>query len=445
MKYLLCLLLTLAASFFSLAQSVPTPTLHVASRAFFYQLAGVKAYQGRPFRLTMRARADTTGGESWASVGLMYLGQRHFLGFADLHDQKPPGRVFAPQWQTYTVAGVLPAKADTLRLLPNVSGNGLFAFDDFRLEVRQPDNIWQPVALANGDFEAPAPADSSATQPAPGWRAAGAVAGYTYRVAQEASGNHYLLLRGAGIVNYGHNRRAGHYQVANGVKLYYETYGQGPPLLLLHGNGETISSFRNQIAALAAHYQVIAVDTRDHGNSARTRGRLTYDLFADDMRALLDSLRVPAAYVLGWSDGGNTGLSLARRYPGRVRALVTMGANLFADTTAVDAKTLKEVRQMYRLTSVVGPFKQEFHRAHRLTALLLHYPQMTPAQLQTIRTPTLVLAGEKDIIKRKHTELIARSIPGAQVIILPGVTHYAPQEKPDEFNRAVLEFLARHN
>lgn len=442
-NHLLCLLLALlAASPAACAQPTSAPTLRVSSSAFFYRLVGVKAYQGRPFRLTMRARADTTSG-SWASVGMMFLGQRHFLGFADLHDQKPLSRVFAPQWQAYTVAGTLPAKVDTLRLLPNVRGNGTFAFDDFRLEVRQPDNSWQPVPLLNGDFEVPAPADSSATRVAPGWQPAGGVVGYTYRVAQEAGGNHYLLVRGSGIVAYGRNRAAGHYQVANGVKLYYETYGQGPPLLLLHGNGETISSFSNQIAALAAHYQVIAVDTRDHGNSARTKGRLTYDLFADDMRALLDSLRLPAACVVGWSDGGNTGLSLARRYPGRVRALVTMGANLYADTTAVDAKTLKEVRQLHRLTAPLAPFSKEMRRAHRLTALLLHYPQMTPAQLHAIRTPTLIIAGEKDIIKKQHTELIAKSVPGAELYLVPGATHYAPQEKPQLFNQAVLDFLAR--
>lgn len=389
----------------------------------------------------MWARADTTDG-SWASVGLMYLGQRHFLGFADLHDQKPPSRVFAPHWQTYTVTGQLPAKADTLRLLPNVSGNGLFAFDDFQLEVRQANNTWQAVALPNGNFEALAPADSSATQLPLGWRAAGGVAGYTYRVAAGAKGNHYLQVRGRGIVAYGRNRAAGHYQMANGVRFYYETYGQGPSLLLLHGNGESIYSFRNQIAALATRYHVIAVDTRDHGRSARSRGRLTYDLFADDMQALLDSLRVPAAYVVGWSDGGNTGLSLARRDPGRVRALVTMGANLYADTTAVDAKTLKEVRQLHRLTTGLAPFSQEMRRAHRLTALLLHYPRMTPAQLQTIRTPTLVMAGEKDIIKQRHTELIASSIPDARLAVLPGLTHYAPQENPALFNQTVLDFLA---
>ena len=323
-----------------------------------------------------------------------------------------------------------------MALTPNVSGNGRFAFADFQLEVQAADGKWQRLRVPNGDFEALAPTDTATSRlPPAGWRGV-AKAGYTFRVAAEPGGQHYLLVRGAGIVPYGHNRRAGHYQVANSVKLYYETYGQGPPLLLLHGNGEDIASWRYQIADLAQHYRVLAVDTRDHGQSAATKGPLTYDLFAQDMLALLDSLHVPAAHVVGWSDGGNTGLSLALHHPERVRSLITMGANLQADSSAVDGRLLTYVQQARHH----GPA-----RVRRLNALMADYPRMTPTELSKLRVPTLVLAGEKDVIKDAHTRLIASSIPGAELRILPGVTHYAPQEKPEEFNRAVLEFLARHS
>lgn len=132
---------------------------------------------------------------------------------------------------------------------------------------------------------------------------------------------------------------------------------------------------------------------------------------------------------------------MALRYPSRVKSLVTMGANLYADTTAVDVKMLKEVRQMYHLTSVLSPFNAKMRNAHRLTALLLHYPQLQPSQLTAIQRPVLVLAGEKDIIKVSHTRLIGQSIPHAQVVLLTGVTHYAPQENPGLFNETVLTFL----
>ena len=152
------------------------------------------------------------------------------------------------------------------------------------------------------------------------------------------------------------------------------------------------------------------------------------------MLALLDALHLPAAHVVGWSDGGNTGLSLALHHPGRVKSLVTMGANLFADTTAIEGRLLRQVQKARHH----GP-----SRNRRLTALLADYPRMTPAELTALRVPTLVLAGEKDVIKEAHTRLIASSIPGAQLLILPGLTHYAPQEKPEVFNQVVLDFLAR--
>jgi pimeloyl-ACP methyl ester carboxylesterase len=399
------------------------------------QKVAVRAYAGRPFRLSMRARVDSTRtGGAKVDVAAFVFDHRHAL--LDIHTREgPPAR--AKDWQTYTLTQKLAPTADTLLLRLYYYLNGTFAFDDVQLEVQR-DQQWQRVALRNGDFKAP----TSPGQPLPpGWRVTAPLVGFTPHAQRESSGNGYLQVVGQGIVYYGHDRAAGHYVTANGVRLYVETYGQGPPLLLLHGNGESIGSFRHQIGAFAKEYRVIAVDSRDHGQSAATHGKLTYDLLADDMHALLDSLRVPAAHIVGWSDGGNTGLSLAMRYPTRVKSLVTMGANLYADTTAVDAKMLKESRQTHLLASVLGVVKKDFRRARRLTALVLHYPTWKPTDLAVIRTPVLVLAGERDIIKRAHTLLIAQHIAGAQVQFLLGLTHYAPQENPQLFNEAVLHFL----
>lgn len=399
------------------------------------QKVAVRAYAGQAYRLSMRARVDSTGtGGAKVDVAAFVFDHRHAL--LDIHTrQGSPAR--AKEWQMYTMTHQLAPTADTLLLRLYYYLNGTFAFDDVQLEVQR-DQQWQRVPLRNGDFEAPVLPGQ--TLP-PGWRVDAPLAGFSPHAQRESSGNGYLQVVGQGIVYYGHDRQAGHYLTANGVRFYVETYGQGPPVLLLHGNGESIGSFRHQIAAFAQDYRVIAVDSRDHGQSAATHGKLTYDLLADDMHALLDSLRIPAAHIVGWSDGGNTGLSLALRYPTRVKSLVTMGANLYADTTAVDAKMLKESRQTHLLASILGIAKKEFRRARRLTALVLHYPNWKPTDLAAIRTPVLVLAGEKDIIKRSHTLLIADNIAGAQVQILAGLTHYAPQENPQVFNQAVLHFL----
>ena len=159
------------------------------------------------------------------------------------------------------------------------------------------------------------------------------------------------------------------------------------------------------------------------------------------MSALLTTLHLAKAHVVGWSDGGNTGLSLALHHSEKVDRLVTMGANLYADTTAVTVATLKEVRQGRMLTTLMWPFSKRMRQMRPLVVLLLKYPRMKPAELLAIKAPVLVLAGEKDIIKEAHSRLIARSIPKGQVRILPGLTHYAPQENPALFNAAVLEFL----
>jgi pimeloyl-ACP methyl ester carboxylesterase len=229
----------------------------------------------------------------------------------------------------------------------------------------------------------------------------------------------------------------------NGIKLYYETYGQGEPLLLLHGNGQSISAFSGQIPELAKHYQVIAVDTRAQGQSTNGRQTLTYDLFAEDMSALLKALNIPAANVVGWSDGGNTGLSLALHHPQQVKKLVTMGANLWADTLAVTPATLKEVRQGKKLTTLLYPINKQARQVRPLMVLLLDYPRMKATDLTGITAPTLVLAGEKDVIQPAHTRLIASSLPHGQAHIFPGLTHYAPREDPAAFNAAVLAFLAQ--
>lgn len=402
------------------------------------QKVNAKPYAGLPYRLTARISADTAQAgkaDAWILVSVLDA-KRKFLTAKSL-----PKKVVTKQWRTYTLAGKLPKKADTLNIAGLGYLDGPFGFDDFKLEVERRKGHWETVALRNPDFEDDAPA--SVTGVPAGWGAFYTTPSFVRQIATDSIGNRYFSLRGLNIVNYGRNPAAGQFATVNGTRVYYESYGQGEPLLLLHGNGESISSFRQQIGALAQEYRVIAVDTRDQGQSDATSGPLSYDLFADDMHALLEKLGIPAAHVVGWSDGGNTGLSMALRYPAQVRSLVTMGANLYADTTSVEPKMLKEVRQGKLLFTALSPFNKNFRKGRRLSTMLLKYPQMQPAQLRAITAPVLVLAGEKDIIREAHTRLIAQSIPNGEVVILPGLTHYAPQENGPLFNETVLAFLRR--
>ena len=134
---------------------------------------------------------------------------------------------------------------------------------------------------------------------------------------------------------YGDNKQAGHYIKLRGINLYYETYGQGEPLLLLHFNGGSISAFTYNIPYFANSNKVIAVDSRAQGKTVDRGDSLTFEMMADDFNALLDSLRLDSCYVIGWSDGGISGLLLAIRHPDKVKKLAITGANLWPDTTGL--------------------------------------------------------------------------------------------------------------
>ena len=240
--------------------------------------------------------------------------------------------------------------------------------------------------------------------------------------------------------HYGDSAAVGRYVPVAGTRLYCEQYGQGPPLLLLHGNGQSIKDFSQQIGSLAQHFHVIAVDTRAQGKSVdATTTALSYRLFAEDMRQLLDSLHLRHVAILGWSDGGNTALELALRYPAYVGRLVIMGANLFPNDQALDPALLTILRQQLPLLQAQAD--PAARTQARLYHLLLTEPQLTFPDLARIQAPVLVLAGEHDLVLDAHTRAIAAHLPHATCFIFPGASHNAPWEIPTEFNQRAINFL----
>jgi len=239
---------------------------------------------------------------------------------------------------------------------------------------------------------------------------------------------------------YGSNPSASGRVRLKDVDLYYETYGSGEPLLLLHGDSQSIYAFVKQIPELSKHYKVIAVDTRGEGKSKDfTNGPLSYDLFANDMKQLLDSLYITKTNILGWSDGGNTGLIMAIKYPSYVNKLAITGANLEPSDNAIDTKVLEEIRK--ELTQWQKDTSAHAIMESRLFTMLLNEPHISTESLKTIKAPVLVMAGEHDVILEKHTKLIAASIPNSTLYIFKGASHYVPVEKIDEFNKEVLSFF----
>lgn len=241
---------------------------------------------------------------------------------------------------------------------------------------------------------------------------------------------------------YGKNKAASGTVKLKDATLYYESYGSGKPLLLLHGNSQSIYAFNFQIGVLARKFKVIAVDTRGQGKSIdETTGPLSYDLFADDMKQLLDSLHLKKVNILGWSDGGNTGLIMAEKYPAYVNKLATMGANLFPTNEALPDTVLNQVKQ--GITAYQQGHDAKSKMEVRLFTMLLNEPHLTFNDMKKIKAPVLVMAGEHDLILEKHTRAIAASIPKSQLVIFKGATHYAPVEIIKEFNETVMRFFEK--
>src|SRR5579875_3346680 len=148
-------------------------------------------------------------------------------------------------------------------------------------------------------------------------------------------------------IDYGNNASAGRYYNIRGIKMYCEMYGSGKPLLLIHGNGGSIKAFDKTIPYFAKHYKVIAVDSRSQGKSEDEKDSLSFEMMADDFAALLDTLHIDSADVIGWSDGGINALLLAIRHPEKVKRLAATGANLWPTADAFRPGLWDEEKQEY--------------------------------------------------------------------------------------------------
>jgi pimeloyl-ACP methyl ester carboxylesterase len=190
--------------------------------------------------------------------------------------------------------------------------------------------------------------------------------------------------------------------------MHYTKTGNGPPLLLLHGSGESHKIFIKAAAALGAHFTVYCPDTRGHGRSTKIAG-LCYADFADDTAAFIRALGLTRPALYGFSDGGITGLLLAMRAGDWLSTLLVSGANL--NPAGLKPGVLRMMKVAYALT------RNDTFR------LCLQEPNIAPATLARISVPTWVLAGEKDMVRTEHTQQIAAAIPGAKLKILPGEGH----------------------
>jgi pimeloyl-ACP methyl ester carboxylesterase len=242
-------------------------------------------------------------------------------------------------------------------------------------------------------------------------------------------------------VKYGANPTAGRTFTHDGVKLYYETYGTGEPLLLVHGNGSSIGELQAQIEYFRKRYKVIAMDARDHGKSGDSPGKITYEKMTADLAALLDHLQTGPVYVLGWSDGGIEALMLGMHYPEKVKKIASMAANLNPSQEAIYPETIELVKSLLSGMPAAERQTPEGKRELKVTQMMLDEPHIDPKALEAIAAPTLVLAGDHDLIRDEHTLDIFHHIPNSQLCIFPNATHMIPYDDPVLFNGTVERFF----
>ncbi len=235
-------------------------------------------------------------------------------------------------------------------------------------------------------------------------------------------------------VPYGDNPAVGNYLDNNGVKIYYEVYGTGQPLVLIHGNGGSIKGRAWFIDTLSKKYKVIMMDNRCHGKSACPSGYLTYEQMADDLNAVLNELHIDSVMIWGHSDGGIVGLLMAIHYPKKVKKLLASGANLRPDSTAVAA-------DMFPLIDKMAPMVKNDSVMSKQFRLLVEQPHISTNELHQIKCDVLIMGGDRDAIRNEHTLEIFNNIPGALLCILPGTTHFVYNDRKLWFTEIMYDFF----
>lgn len=229
----------------------------------------------------------------------------------------------------------------------------------------------------------------------------------------------------------------------SGANIFYSEYfpadPQAPTLILLHGNGEDHTYFVKQIPAFSPHFRLVLMDTRGQGQSTGGDGELNFSVFAADLLALMDHLQIVKAHLLGFSDGGNLALTFALAHPERVQSLILNGANL--EPGGVKLSTQLPIVLGYGCCRLLSPFSHKARQNGALLGLMVNHPHIPPQALAALTMPALVIVGERDMIRDRHSQLIARSLPNAQFVRIPGGDHFCAAKCPEVFNHAVLSFL----
>lgn len=240
-------------------------------------------------------------------------------------------------------------------------------------------------------------------------------------------------------------RPSGRYIQAGQSRMYYETYGHGRPLLLLHGGLSTIEGLRFQIPFFSKHFKVILPERPGHGRSPDIEGPYTYEKMARQMAHFMDALHIKKARLMGYSDGANLLYWLAAKRHDLVDRFISVGGNIHhAGCEPLFQKALKKQKiELDPRYAALSPDGERHYAAvfEKCRQLWLSEPKWKKSLLRKIKSPVLVAAGDRDMIQHEHTLVIFRNIANAQLTIVSGATHSLLKEKPKIINPIMLDFL----
>lgn len=250
-------------------------------------------------------------------------------------------------------------------------------------------------------------------------------------------------------IPYGSNN--GQYHTVKNTKLYYEEYGKGVPLFLIHGGFGSIKDVAAVIPELSKKFRVIAVDCPGQGRSEQADS-LSFQLMADYFSAMIDQMKFDSVYVLGYSDGGNVALLMAADRPDKVKR-----AAAFAAVSHLEGYYPYAIDGLDKLTPAIinmnfgwwlAPHQKMSPQKDRWQKFVADYSKMMSApvvvpenKLQQISTRVLIIQGDNDIVKPEHALKLHQSIKGGQLCIIPAASHFVLLEKPALFNEIVTGFF----
>jgi pimeloyl-ACP methyl ester carboxylesterase len=234
----------------------------------------------------------------------------------------------------------------------------------------------------------------------------------------------------------------------NDIRMYYAEYGEGDPILFIHGGLGNADVWGHQVADFAKDHLVIVADSRGHGRSTRSQQPFGYDLMTSDYVALLDYLKIDKVTLVGWSDGGIIGIDMAMKHPEKLTRVIAQAANVTTDGVKSDVMSTKTFNDYINVAGEyykkLSPTPNEYDAfVKQISEMWATQPAWTAADLGKITVPiTLAIGDHDEAVKLDHTEMMAKEIPGAKLVILKDASHFAMLQDPEGYDAMIRDAMA---